>query len=722
MPESPQSNFTLTCAAGLESLCSHEITACGGSVISAARGLVRLRGGIETAYRLCLFSRFASRILLELSEFPVTDERSIYKNAWKIDWARHMGVETTFAVDCRLSHSTLSHSGYAALMVKDAIVDWFRENFGQRPSVDTVRPDIRVRLNVHEDQGVLCLDLSGESLHRRGYRDAGGTVAPLKESLAAAINVFSGWNRDVPPDTSFVDPMCGSGTLLIEAALVYGDSAPGLSRTYFGFQGWKGHDAGLWSRIVDEAVDREEKGLQKKWPLIVGYDADPENVAIAKKNIEQAGLSGLVTVKKAQLAHLRRPTRDGFLVTNPPYGQRLLEKQESARLFQCLGRILKEEFPGWRAGVFASDPEMGDRMGIRWEQKVHLYNGPIRCYLFSGTVTETSSKPFKWQPVAPSPDTPAQAFANRLRKNFKKNGKRAAKEGITCFRLYDRDIPEYNVAVDIYEKRVLVQEYAPPASVDAQAASERFRQVLAALRHVLGVSRDRLFIKQRKRQKGRQQYQKKKKSGGRMYVVREGKCYFLVNFTDYLDTGLFLDHRLTRERIGREAAGKRFLNLYAYTGSATVHAAMGGAELTTTVDLSASYLSWARQNMNLNGLGGPAHEFIKADCMEWLKGCSRQYDLVFIDPPTFSNTKKQGRVFDVQKDHPALVDLAMKRLAPGGLLLFSCNYRRFKLDSSLEKRYQVKDITRATIPFDFERNPRIHRCYEIRHLTAEVSL
>ncbi len=707
-------HLTATCAAGIEELCAGEIRMCGGTVADQAKGHIQWTGGLEAAYRMCLYSRFASRILLKIAEFQVTDEDGLYRACRKIDWEEHMGLEATFAVDCTLSGSKLKHSHFAALRVKDAVADQFMDRYGSRPSVNVDRPDLRIRLHVQGETAVLAIDLSGQSLHRRGYRIAGGGTAPLKESLAAAMVTLSGWGPDHGKDVMFLDPMCGSGTLLIEAALIYGDSAPGLSRSYFGLEGWKGHDARLWSRIVSEAVQREEQGLERPWPVFMGYDADPEMVSVARKNIEQAGLSDRIIVKRAQLAHLKRPCSKGFVVTNPPYGERLLERQESIRLYQAIGHVFRKELHGWKAGILASDPDMGDRTGIRWEKGFRLYNGPIRCRLFTGVVPEDDAQEFHWH-LGPLPDQmPAQAFANRLRKNFKRIAKRARRSGITCYRVYDRDIPEYNVAVDIYEKWVLVQEYAPPASIAPEVAAERFSNVLLAVREVLGVGRDRLFIKTRRRQRGKQQYQKSGRSG-KMYVVREGECRFLVNFTDYIDTGLFLDHRITRQRIGKEAAGKRFLNLYAYTGTATVHAAMGGAELTTTVDLSANYLAWARQNMCLNGLGGPAHEFVRADCMEWLQQCKGVYDLIFVDPPTFSNTRKKGRVFDVQKDHSRLLKLAMNVLAPGGLLVFSTNFRRFRMDAGLEGRFNVKEISRSTLPFDFERNPRIHRCWEFRH-------
>jgi 23S rRNA (guanine2445-N2)-methyltransferase / 23S rRNA (guanine2069-N7)-methyltransferase len=286
---------------------------------------------------------------------------------------------------------------------------------------------------------------------------------------------------------------------------------------------------------------------------------------------------------------------------------------------------------------------------------------------------------------------------------------------VSCFRVYDRDLPEFNVSIDMYGRWVVVQEYAPPATIEPELAAKRLSLVLLVLRQVLGIRRDRIFIKTRKKQKGKEQYQKQG-SQKKMHEVREGKCFFLVNFTDYLDTGLFLDHRITRSRIGRLAAGKRFLNLFAYTGAATIHAARGGAESTTTVDLSATYLSWSRMNLALNGYGGPAHVTVQEDCLQWLDTPrGHQYDLIFVDPPTFSNTKKEHRVFDVQRDHGRLLELAMRRLAAGGLLIFSTNFRKFVLDEDLDQRFAIQEISLETIPLDFERNSRIHRCWEFRH-------
>lgn len=705
--------LTASCAAGLEQLVGKEVADFGGSEVEHAKGLVTWQADLESAYRTCLWSRCASRIFLRLADYPAPDEDALYEGALKVDWGEHMDIGSTFAVDCSLSQSAINHSGFAALRVKDALVDQFREKCGERPSVSVVRPDVRIRIYIHKDVATLSLDLTGESLHRRGYRSEGGSLAPLKESLASAIVSLAGWTPDTATDIMLLDPMCGSGTLLIEAAMIFGDAAPGLSRSYFGFSGWKQHDKELWAELVEEAIEREEAGLEREWPRLLGYDADPRAVAVARKNIENACYEDKIVIKQGQLAQLRRPAAKGIMVINPPYGERLSEHDEAEQLHRALGRICKKELTGWQLGVFTSNPDFGDRMGIKWEATHRLYNGPINCRLFCGTAPALDAQDFQWQLTEETGPEEGLEFGNRLRKNAKKMLKWADREGTHCFRVYDKDLPEYNISVDLYEKWIHVQEYAAPDSVDEKLAHTRFQQSLHQIRHLFGVRRDRVFLKTRRKQKGKAQYQKQG-SRKKMHTVREGDCYLLVNFTDYLDTGIFLDHRNIRARIGREAKGKRFLNLFAYTGTATVHAAVGGAESTTTVDLSATYLNWARMNLALNGFGGLAHETVQADCLQWLADDRREYDLIFVDPPTFSNTKKENRVFDVQRDHRLLIEKAVARLAEGGLLIFSTNFRRFQMDESIEKYYAIKNISKDTIPLDFGRNSRIHHCWEIR--------
>ncbi|MBQ3106327.1 MAG: class I SAM-dependent methyltransferase, partial [Eggerthellaceae bacterium] len=324
-------------------------------------------------------------------------------------------------------------------------------------------------------------------------------------------------------------------------------------------------------------------------------------------------------------------------------------------------------------------------------------------------------------------DAASEQFASRLRKMAKERRKWARREEVQCYRVYDSDLPEYAVAIDIYEGAgesagktfVHVAEYQAPSSVDAVKARRRFEDVLAIVPAALGVRPDHVFSKVRRREKGGGQY---RDAGRRSYVAytAEGGCLFEVDLSGYLDTGLFLDHRSTRLMVGERAAGKRFLNLFAYTGSATVHAANGGAVETTTVDLSQTYLDWARRNMELNGFSGERHSFVRGDVMEWITATRRQllrYDLIFVDPPTFSNSKAMGtRTWDVQRDHVELLIGVSRLLTAGGEAVFSCNLRTFKPDMAALERYGVhlEDITAQTIPHDFERNPRIHKCYLLR--------
>ncbi len=710
--------FTATCGAGLESLLEQEIKDFGGQNIVTAPGAVSWHGQLESGYRACLWSRFGSRILLELARFPAPDADTLYHETGTIDWDAHFSPKNSFAVYCTLTNAELNHSKYAALRVKDAIVDQFRIRAGRRPDVDVSAPAIRFNLHVLEKEATLSLDLSGDSLHRRGYRQTAGE-APLKETLAAAIVHLAGWRRDTPADTVLLDPMCGSGTLLIEAALIYGDTAPGLMRHQFGFMAWKGHRPKLWQRLVEEALEREALGMERKWPQIIGYDADPAVVSAARQNIAKAGLEDRIQVSQRQLAHLDSPASSGLMVTNPPYGERLSRKEAVKYLYRCLGRIFQDRFPGWRIGFFTSNPDLADMTRLSWQKRFRLYNGPIKCRLLAG-VTKTKEPGHEaknsWTLHDVESTGPSRDFANRLRKNCRDLFQWASRESITCLRIYDADMPEFNLAVDLYEQWVHVQEYAPPKTIDPKKARTRLNQALQVIRDMLQVPHSRIFIKTRQRQKGRTQYQKKQ-GPGKLYEVREGNCRFLVNFTDYIDTGLFLDHRTTRRMVGELAKGKRFLNLYGYTGSATVHAAMEGSLSTTTVDISSTYLARARANMSLNGFGGPQHLFVQADCLQYLRETRERFGLIFVDPPTFSNSRHRKETFDVQRDHEQLLRLAMHRLSKNGLLIFSTNFRKFRFSRALEKEFLTEEITGDTIPRDFQRhkNGFIHRCWKLRH-------
>ncbi|MCP4041512.1 MAG: bifunctional 23S rRNA (guanine(2069)-N(7))-methyltransferase RlmK/23S rRNA (guanine(2445)-N(2))-methyltransferase RlmL, partial [Gammaproteobacteria bacterium] len=387
----------------------------------------------------------------------------------------------------------------------------------------------------------------------------------------------------------------------------------------------------------------------------------------------------------------------------------------------------RDRFAGWRAAVFTGNPELGRRMTLGSGPATTLYNGALECRLFDFQIPAKQSPESPNHGVKSVPEPGEQPLSdgssmliNRLRKNLKHTGRWARRNGISCYRLYDSDLPEYPMAVDVYSGTktwVHVQEYAAPRSVDESRVEQRSREALVAIKQVLEVPGEQLFHKIRRKQKGRDQYEKLGKEGI-FHEVREGECRLLVNFTDYLDTGLFPDHRITRKLIGELVKGKNFLNLFGYTGAATVHAAMGGAKSTTTVDLSPTYLDWAGRNLKLNGIGGARHRLIQEECVAWLEeqpwsGDPHRYGLIFLDPPTFSNSKKMDHDFDVQRDYVTLITQVSRLLDKDGLLIFSTNSRRFKLDGDELSGLAIRNITRETIPQDFKRRPKIHQCWQI---------
>ena len=716
--------FFASCPPGVADLTAAELRACGATHTRELKLGVLFEGSLEAAYRACLWSRTASRILMPLGNFPAATPEALYEGVAAIDWTQHVAPNGSLAIEFGGSSAGIKHTHFGALKTKDAIVDQLRERTGQRPSVELERPDIRLDVRLDRDRATLSLDLSGESLHRRAYR-ARGVAAPLKENLAAAVLLRSGWPAIAESGGELTDPMCGSGTLVIEAAMMALDIAPGLLRSYFGFVGWRGHDRELWERVVSEARARREATATRRL-VLRGYDSDAAAIRAATENSERAKLRGFAHFERRELDQLvnQSAAATGLVATNPPYGERIGDQERLQALYGMLGQKLREHFQGWKAAVLTGNPPLAKAIGIHAKRSHTLFNGRIECRLLRFEITPEDFQ----QPRAPAPDAAevrarpgAQMFANRLRKNLKAARDWAQRESIDCFRIYDADMPEYAFAIDQYgdgaENRwAVVQEYAPPRTVDVKAARQRRDEALAVIPHELEIAEERIFVRERRQQKQGTQYEKLARER-EFEVVREQPYRFFVNFTDYLDTGLFLDHRPTRRLIGELASGKRFLNLFAYTGTATVYAAGSGAVASTTVDMSRTYLDWAKRNLALNDLAGPQHGFVQANCLTWLeeqRTTARRWDLMFIDPPTHSRSKRMSEDFDVQRDHVKLLDLARELLTPRGTIVFSNNYTRFKLDAAALAAFEIEDIGRTTVPEDFARNPRIHACFLLR--------
>lgn len=717
--------FFVTCPKGVEYLLSDELLSLGMQPFRNAPAGVWARGDLEAGYRTCLWSRLANRVVLQLAEVDAGTDESLYAGVMEVDWASHIPVNGRFRVSFHGQNRFIRNTQFGAQRVKDGIVDAFRAAGLPRPSVDTRQPDVIISASLSRNRLSLGIDLSGHSLHMRGYRTDKG-VAPLKENLAAALLLRAGWPEIAAEGGDFVDPMCGSGTFLIEAAMMLLDIAPGRRQEQFGFERWPGHEPEIWLALRQEAERRAHAGRQRRLPRIVGYDCDSRVIASAWRNIQRAGLEGIVHVQARAVEDFHRDSRwgsRGLILTNPPYGERLSERSELAGLYRTLGEVVCRELPGWRLGVFTGVPEFGRCIGLHSYRQYRLFNGKLPAQLLLFEVAEENRRtpvdPDQTGTVRPRITNAARAemLRNRLRKNLKSLGQWARKQGITCYRLYDADMPEYAMAIDIYDGRVHVQEYAAPKSVDARAARERLAEALAVIPEVLELDPEALVCKQRQRQTGTRQYEKQDETG-EFFTVHEYGCALRVNLRDYLDTGLFLDHRPVRHWIQQHARGQRFLNLFCYTGAATVHAVVGGAASSLSLDLSKTYVNWARENLALNAADPKLHRVEQADCLAWLAQApapGEEFDLIFMDPPTFSNSARMKGVLDIQRDHGALVRGAMARLAPGGLLIFSNNFRRFRLDEALESEFDVTEVSAQTIDRDFQRNPRIHRCWHIRH-------
>ena len=704
--------FFASCGKGLEYLLADELVALGCARATATVAGVNVEGTPEDAQRAVLWSRLASRVLWPIAEFDCADEHALYAGACAVDWMAHIGPMHSIAIDAHVSGAAITHARYAAQRVKDAIVDVLRQQTGQRPDVDVEAPDVRISLVLRKGRTLLSIDLSGGPMHRRGWRQVQG-VAPLKETVAAAVLLRGGWPKAYAEGGDLLDPMCGSGTLLIEGALMVAEVAPGLRR-HGGLPPtrWLGFDLSTWQALCAQAQARAEQGLAALRPCIHGSDLDPHAIRAAGENADSAGVSAAITFTTSDVAALSTMANPrGVVVCNPPYDARL---SADAGLYRTLGDALKRAAPQWRAALLCGDAELARATGLRAKKSYQIFNGAIECSLIA---VEPIAPPQREGSERRALPDGAQMVANRLRKNLDKLARWRQQEQVTCFRAYDADIPEYACAVDVYttlagETWLHVQEYAAPAEIPEATTRKRLNDLLIGVREVFGLPRERVAVKTRSTGKGGSKYGHFDHRG-EFLAVEEGAAKLQVNLFDYLDTGLFLDHRPLRARMALEARGKRFLNLFCYTGVATVQAAAQGAVQTTSVDLSATYLEWLADNLRDNGVGGTRHRIVQADAMKWLEADTGDYDVIFCDPPTFSNSRRADD-FDVQRDHVRLLRAAVARLAAGGALYFSNNFRRFKLDeSALAEFAEVEDISAATIPPDFARNARIHRAWRI---------
>lgn len=768
--------FFVACAKGLEPILAEELQALGVRAGKQTVAGVIVPGSQQDAMIAVLWSRVASRVLWPIAEFACPDLAALYRACVDFPWVDHLRVTQTFVVDVHLAgNPAIGHAQFAAQRVKDAIADAFRAQHGARPSVDRQHPDVRLHVLVRQDRAQLAIDLGGRSLHQRGWRTWMHPAA-LKETLAAAVLYRAQWPRQYAQGGGLWDPMCGSGTLVIEAAWMAADVAPGLRTMIAGPKlpvptRWLQFDQEAWRNQVVVAQQRASVGLRALRPVFWGSDQDGRAIQAAQQHAACAHLATAVTWQRATVQdyHAALPA-NGLVVCNPPYDHRLAA---DGWLYQQLGEAIERCAANWHVALLSLDEALSFATGLRARRRYRLYNGALPCLLIvcepgqrlhsrsAFTAPQPRVTPWsKAKPVVgiaghrvvhhaashgPPPssvdgnrgrptslakpvcrslmplDEAGQMLANRLLKNAKKLKKWRARCQISCYRLYDADLPEYSAAIDVYHPAdvrqvpyAVIQEYAPPAHIPDHVVVQRRERLQTVVQQVLQLPMSQVIHKLRLRGKGGKKYghlaERKE-----MCLVREGHALLWVNLTDYVDTGLFLDHRPLRMRLAQEAKDQRFLNLFCYTGVATVHAAMAGAVSTTSVDLSAGYLQWCTDNLMVNAQVGKQHRLIQADVMTWLSHDEDYYDLIFCDPPTFSNSARADD-FDLQRQHVTLLQAVMSRLAPEGTVYFSNNFRRFRLNSEAIHQFaRCHDITAQTIDRDFANRPTVHRTWRLHH-------
>lgn len=725
-------NLVAACAFGLEAVVKRELIVLGYDAKVAQPGRVQFEGVWPDVCRANLWLRTADRVLIQALQFDAPDFEALFETVKAFDWSCFIPANAEFPVTGRSRLSKLTSVPAVQRSVKRALVESLRKHHGV-VTLDETGPKFSVDVALLNDVATLTIDTTGDSLHKRGYRKLTGK-APIKETLAAALVDLSVWNSA----RTLADPFCGTGTIAIEAALQGLNIAPSLERE-FASSSWPQVGEAIWAAARDEArstIDRQTK------LAIFASDIDAEALSMAAYHAKRAGVDRQIRFDNRAFASFENPAEYGCLITNPPYGQRLEDQRQLQPLYESFPAVL-QKLPTWSFFLLSSLPGVERIFHKQATRRRKLFNGRIECtyyqYLgprppkdflstpvaieYQATCPEVdrssaeSSNAIQTKPVfgglEPKDREQAELFRSRLLKRARHLRRWPSRRGITCFRLYERDIPEIPLVVDRYEDHLQISEYERPHDRDPA----RHRQWLELMQQTAADALDVPFEQTHLKFRDRENRQYEKVHHQRQLIeVHEGGLNFLVNLTDYMDTGLFLDHRQTRQMVRDEADGKRFLNLFAYTGSFTVYAAAGGAVTSTSVDLSKNYLDWAQRNLRANRLAGPQHDFFVEDTIEFLKQAAanvQRYDLCVVDPPTFSNSKQTDRDWDVQSQHVELLNRIAQVMTSTGVVYFSTNFRRFRFDQAeLDGYNEVREISKQTVPEDF-RNKRIHRCWRL---------
>lgn len=728
------------CAGGFEEVLGRELHDLGFARVRPQVGGVIFFGDKADGYRACLWSRVAMRIQLVLDRVTATDADALYRGIRDMPWEDHVPAGATIAVDAHGENDELRNTKFTALKVKDALCDRLRELRGARPDVDPRDPDVAVNVALHPRKATIYLNLSGASLHRRGYREDGvQTEAPLKETLAASVLLAAGWPEIAAAGGNLIDPMCGSGTFAVEAALIAANVAPGLLRERWGFEGWAQHDAELWETVRGEA--EAERDWSFAAPRVLAGDIDERAVTVARDNARRADVEDLVRFYVGDAAQLSRHMRAlrgakqgaGLLVCNPPYGIRLSAGDELPAVHEALAAAVDSVPASWELALITPDTGIDTALGRVPETELSCYNGPIEAWVRLYHLTE---KPQVQQVVTLDGATvpvriaePGSAqFAGRLRKMAKERARWARGQEIGCYRVYDADLPDFALSVDLYQgvagdgreegRCLVVEERRRPASIDPLRAGRRLADAVALSCATLGVARDRAIVRPwvspRDRKRDRSVTEPWPVS-----VVEHGFT-FDIDLNGKPDSGLPLQMRGVRKLVGELAAGKRVVALGASAGAVALYAAAAGASSTVAVDAFADRVDWMRETMAAGGFRGKRYRFVREDLRSWLEHVAHttaSYDLLVLAPPSWMAARESGGGdFDLKRDCMGLLRTAGSVLAPGGTCVFACSERDVALDgAALAKAgLAVEDVSARTLPADFARSARDYRCWLVR--------
>lgn len=707
-------------AFGIEAVAARELHHLGYEDAKPfATGRVGFTGTLADAARANLWLRSAERVLIEVGRFGAADFDQLFHGVGALAWETWIGPSAAFPVSGRSVRSTLTSVPAVQRATKKAIVDRLmaRHRTGELPETGTTYP---VEVALHHDEALLTIDTTGPGLHKRGYRKLVGE-AQIPETLAAALVLLSFWT----PERQLLDPFCGTGTIPIEAALIGRNIAPGLRRA-FAFEDWPQADGAAWAAMKAEAEAVIAPPLERR---LIGTDIDEDALSMARKHAELAGVEGDIHFQQRAFEDLAAKAEYGCIITNPPWGERIGDRDELDRLYLSFPHVLKR-LPTWSHFILTAYPDFERLIGQQADRRRKLYAANIETTYYQFHGPRPDGRPSLAEQVlddAPAPPAmpvfggvgakaqkQAEMFATVLGKRAR-HLRKWPERGVSCYRLYERDFPEVPLAVDVYEGHLHIAEYERPHERTPAQHADWLELMVRTACETLDIPRENTFVKKRGPQRNRReggQYERVSDASRRIVVGEQG-LRFEVNLSDYIDTGLFLDHRLTRQMVRERAHGKRFLNLFGYTGAFTVYAASGGAQRTTTVDLSATYLDWCERNLLLNGFNGPEHELVQADAGAFVRTLpvGAMFDLAVVDPPTFSNSKRMDDVWDVQAEHTGLLGELARRMPTGGEIVFSTNFRKFR--PAFPESVEAREISAKTVPPDF-RNKKIHRCWMLR--------